>query len=152
MQRELDVFHRFVRKRGMRMTAERLALFEEIFSRHEHIDADRLYQEMERKGRKISRASVYRSLDLLADCGLVRKVRLDSRRSLYEHIHVGLQHDHLVCDECGRVVEFVNPKFRELQVELCMAHGFDPDTSSLQIVGSCLVCRRAREAQRRESA
>jgi Fur family ferric uptake transcriptional regulator len=143
VQRELDAFRRYIRDRGLRMTPERMALFEEIFSRHEHVDADRLYAEM---GRKISRASVYRNLDLLADSGLVRKHRLDRNRYLYEHIHVGLTHDHLVCQECGRVVEFVSPGMRELQRELARAHDFDPTAASVQIVGRCLVCKQAREA------
>lgn len=151
MHRELQAFHRYVRERGMRMTPERLALFEEIFSRHEHVDADRLHAEMERKGRKISRASVYRNLDLLAESGLVRKHRLDRHRYLYEHIHVGLSHDHLVCQECGRVVEFVSPAMRELQRELARAHDFDPDASSVHVVGRCLVCKQAREAAGGES-
>lgn len=152
MQRELDAFRRYVRDRGLRMTPERLALFEEIFSRHEHVDADRLHAEMERKGRKISRASVYRGLDLLAESGLVRKHRLDGNRYLYEHIHVGLTHDHLVCHECGRVVEFVSPGMRELQRELARAHDFDPASSSLQIVGRCLVCKQALEAVEGEAS
>jgi Fur family ferric uptake transcriptional regulator len=146
MQRELEVFRTYVRRRGMRMTPERMALFEEIFSRHEHVDADRLHAEMERNGRKISRASVYRNLDLLAESGLVRKHRLDRNRFLYEHIHVGFTHDHLVCQECGRVVEFVSPGIRELQRELARAHDFDPSAASVHIVGRCLVCKQAREA------
>lgn len=146
IERELQIFRDYVRRNGLRMTATRLALFDEIFTRHEHIDADRLYEEMRRKGRKISRASVYRNLDLLAACGLVRRYRLDQSRNLYEHIHAGLQHDHLVCRECGRLVEFVSPGIRALQRELCQAHGFDPADTSVQVVGRCITCKRAREA------
>jgi Fur family ferric uptake transcriptional regulator len=144
MQRELEVFRTYVRQRGMRMTPERMALFEEIFSRHEHVDADRLHAEMERNGRKISRASVYRNLDLLAESGLVRKHRLDRNRFLYEHIHVGLTHDHLVCQECGRVVEFVSPGIEAMQNEICRAHGFEPHVHSLQITGLCRDCASRR--------
>ncbi len=147
MDRELAVFQDFIRRRGLRMTGPRRSLFEEIFSRHEHVDADRLFSEMRRKGRRISRASVYRNLELLAACGLVRRVRLDRQRYLYEHIHVGLAHDHLVCQECGRVVEFVSGPMRALERELCRSHDFDPEAASLQIVGRCLVCKQAREAR-----
>ncbi len=149
MERERGLFRNYVRRQGLRMTPARLVLFEEIFSRHEHVDADRLLAELRRKGRRISRASVYRNLELLADCGLVRKVRLDRQRYLYEHIHLGLSHDHLVCQECGRVVEFVSGPIRALERELCRAHDFDPETVSLQIVGRCLVCKQAREARER---
>lgn len=151
MERELALFHDYVQRQGLRMTPARLALFDEIFSRHEHVDADRLLGDLRRKGRKISRASVYRSLELLADCGLVRKVRLDRQRYLYEHVHLGPTHDHLVCQECGRVVEFVSGAMRGLQRELCRAHDFDPEAASLQIVGRCLLCKKAREARERRS-
>ncbi len=151
MDRELGFFRSYVRRRGLRMTPARLALFEEIFSRHEHVDADRLLDELNRKGRRISRASVYRNLELLADCGLVRKVRLDRQRYLYEHLHAGPAHDHLVCQECGRVVEFASAAMRALEAELCRAHDFDPGAASLQIVGRCLVCKRSREARERRS-
>ncbi len=146
MIREASTFERFVRDRGLRMTAARRAVLEEIFSHHEHVDADRLHEAMRRKGLRVSRATVYRNLDLLAACGLVRKYRLDRHRVLYEHIHAGMEHDHMVCAECGRVVEFVNREMRSRQEELCRAHGFDHEDLSLQVVSCCLTCKKARES------
>jgi Fur family ferric uptake transcriptional regulator len=147
MQQEKTTFERYVRHRGLRMTPARRAVLEEIFSHHEHIDADRLHEAMARKGLAVSRATVYRNLDLLADCGLVRKYRLDRHRVLYEHIHAGMEHDHIVCRECGRVVEYLNTELRELQEEICRAHGFDPEDLTVQVVGCCLPCKRARQAR-----
>jgi Fur family ferric uptake transcriptional regulator len=148
MQRERTTFENFVRRRGLRMTSARRAVFEEIFSHHEHIDADRLHTSMQRKGLEVSRATVYRNLDLLADCGLVRKYRLDRHRVLYEHMHAGLEHDHLVCRECGRVVEFVHRDMRALQEDVCRAHGLDPTDFTVQVVGCCLTCKKARATRR----
>ncbi|HVR97014.1 MAG TPA: Fur family transcriptional regulator [Thermoanaerobaculia bacterium] len=141
--REREKFLQFLRSRGQRVTGERLALFDEIFSQHQHIDAEELLGAMKARGLKISRATVYRNLDLLVECGLVRKQRLGRNRFLYEHVHSGQQHDHLVCTGCGRVVEFVSPGIAALQAEICRAHGFAPAYHSLQITGLCNRCAGA---------
>jgi Fur family ferric uptake transcriptional regulator len=138
--REKEQFLRFLRGRGQRVTGERLALFDEIFSQHGHIDAEELLTAMKARGLKISRATVYRNLDLLVESGLARKSRLGSRGFLYEHMHAGQQHDHLVCTGCGRVVEFVSPGIAALQAEICRAHGFLPARHTLQITGLCNRC------------
>ena|ERR1700760_4092855 len=138
--REKEQFLRFLRNRGQRVTGERLALFDEIFSLHGHIDAEELLAAMKARGLKISRATVYRNLDLLVESGLARKQRLGSRGFLYEHMHAGQQHDHLVCTSCGRVVEFVSPGIVALQAEICRAHGFVAARHTLQIAGLCNRC------------
>jgi Fur family ferric uptake transcriptional regulator len=124
------------------MTGERLALFEAIYSQHGHIDATEILRSMRGAGSKISRATVYRNLELLVESGLVRRQRL-GRRLVYEHVHAGQRHDHLVCRRCGRVVEFVSPGIEALQREICRAHGFEPDDHSLQIQSLCLECSSA---------
>ena len=133
--REKQRFLQFLRDRGQRVTSERLALFDEIFSQHGHLDAEALLASMTARGLKISRATVYRNLDLLVECGMARKQRLGQSRFLYEHVHSGQQHDHLICTGCGRVVEFVSPGISALQSEICRAHGFVPKYHSLQISG-----------------
>ena len=150
MQREREQFLNFVRSRGMRVTAERLALLEEIYEHHEHIDADALLESLQAKGQKISRATVYRNLELLVECGLVRKQRLGHDRFLYEHVHPGQRHDHLVCRECGRVVEFVSPGIAALQAEICRAYKFDPGQFTLQIHSLCNDCS-ARQSRQEET-
>jgi Fur family ferric uptake transcriptional regulator len=141
--REKEQLLQYLRGRGQRVTAERLALFDEIFSQHGHIDAEELLAAMKARGLKISRATVYRNLDLLVESGLARKQRLGSRGFLYEHMHFGQQHDHLVCTGCGRVVEFVSPGIAALQGEICRAHGFVPARHTLQISGLCNACAEA---------
>lgn len=150
--REKQQFLQFLRSRGQRVTGERLALFDEVFSQHGHIDAEALLGSMKARGLKISRATVYRNLDLLVECGLARKQRLGSRGFLYEHIHPGQQHDHLVCTGCGRVVEFVSPGIVALQAEICRAHGFVPTRHSLQIAGLCNRCAEGESARADASA
>lgn len=137
---ELDQFLTVLRQNGHRITSERLRLFREVYSHHQHIDAEALLGSMKERGLKISRATLYRNLDLLAEYGFVKKYRLGGNRFLYEHVHAGQRHDHLVCRDCGRVVEFVSPAIEALQREICRAHRFDPDDHTLQIHGRCLDC------------
>jgi len=129
------------------MTPERLALFDEIFEQHGHIDAEQILEAMQAGGSKISRATVYRNLELLVECGLVRKHRMGGRRHLYEHLHRGQRHDHLVCRHCGKVVEFVSPGIEALQREILRAHGFSNTEHSLQILGLCTGCEELHEAE-----
>ena len=112
---ERKQFVDFLRDNGHRVTQERLTLFDEIFTLHGHIDAEELLESMVERGQKISRATVYRNLDLLVECGLVLKHRLGRRRYVFEHVHTGQRHDHLVCSDCGRVAEFVSPGIAALQ-------------------------------------
>lgn len=142
-RREKESFLSFLRERRQRVTAERLALLDEVFRQHGHIDAEHLLASARARGLKISRATVYRNLDLLVASGLARKQRLGRRRFLYEHVHGGQRHDHLVCTICGRVVEFLSPGIAALQSEICRAHGFVPSTYSLQINGLCQACAAA---------
>lgn len=149
IQHEREQFLSFLRRGGHRVTEERRALFDEVFSRHGHLDAEQLLDALQQRGVKISRATVYRNLELLVEAGLVQKHRLGRNRYLFEHIHPGQRHDHLVCRSCGRVVEFVSPGIAALQREICRAHDFAPDASELQISSLCSACA---EAERDEVA
>ncbi|MEM7586373.1 MAG: Fur family transcriptional regulator [Acidobacteriota bacterium] len=145
---ERDQYIALLRDKGHRVTPERLALFKEVYSQHGHLDAEALLGSIQEQGLKVSRATLYRNLDLMADLGFVRKYRLGTSRFQYEHVHAGQRHDHLVCTECGRVAEFVSPGIVAMQREICRAHGFDPDEHTLQLHSICLDCRKQRDARR----
>ena len=144
--REEEQFLEFLRSRGLRATAERRALIREIFAQHGHIDADSILQAMHGRGLAISRATVYRNLELLVQAGLAHKVRLSGRSYLYEHVHLGQRHDHMACRCCGRMVEFVSPGITALLGEICRAHGFEGRQNQLQILGICRGCADAERA------
>ena len=107
---ERRLFIDYLGRKRLKITRERTALFDEVFSAHRHFDADDLVVRMHDKGKKISRATVYRTLELLFECGLVGRVRLNEEKYRYERLHRGEHHDHLVCTGCGRVIEFVEPR------------------------------------------
>jgi Fur family ferric uptake transcriptional regulator len=144
--RERRIFVDSLRERGMRVTAERLALLDEIFAQHGHLDAEQLFARMKSHGLKISRATVYRILELLVESGLARKYRMGRDRYLYEHVHPGQTHDHITCRSCGQVVEFVSPSIAALLGEICKAHGFVEGEQALQVMGLCRICAAGDEA------
>jgi len=138
--REEEEFVGFLRSRGLRATAERRALIREIFAQHGHFDADSILAAVRHRSLEISRATVYRNLELLVQAGLAHKVRLNGRSYLYEHLHSGQRHGHMACRHCGRMVEFVSPGITALLGEICRAHGFEGRQSQLQILGLCRSC------------
>ena len=144
-ERERKEFVEYIRGRGMRVTPERMALLDEVYRQHGHIDAEEILDGLRASGAKVSRATVYRNLDLLVECGLVQRQRLGRNRLLYEHVHAGQQHDHLACRRCGRVVEFVSPSIQAMLNEICRAHGFSREDRQLQIFGLCEGCVEAPE-------
>lgn len=136
--REKEDFVGWLRARGQRVTRERLVLLDEIFARHEHLDADSVLASLQARGAKTSRATVYRNLALLVEAGFVRRTRLTADRWVYEHVHRGQAHDHLVCEDCERVIEFVSPGVRAMLGEIARAHGFVASRHALQLYGRCL--------------
>lgn len=142
IQREIDRFQGFLEGNGLKLTSERIALLREIFSIHYHFEADELLFKMKQKGVKISRATIYRSLDLLVKCGMVRRVHLGEDHYHYEHVSKDDHHDHLICTGCGGVTEFHDPLLVELQLEICRRKKFTPTFHNLQILGVCDHCQK----------
>ena len=150
---ERRVFTEFLKKKGLKTTRERTALFDEIFSAHRHFDAEDLVIRMRERGTKISRATIYRTLEILHGCGLVGRVRLNEEKYRYERLKRGEHHDHLVCTSCGKVVEFVDRAIEKRQDAVCRAHDFRATAHSHQIWGLCGACRaRAGKGGNRKGA
>jgi Fur family ferric uptake transcriptional regulator len=150
---ERRVFTEFLKKKGLKTTRERTALFDEIFSAHRHFDAEDLVIRMRERGTKISRATIYRTLEILHDCGLVGRVRLNEEKYRYERLKRGEHHDHLVCTSCGKVVEFIDRAIEKRQDAVCRAHDFRATAHAHQIWGLCGACRaRAGKSGNRKGA
>ena len=136
--------------RGHRVTSERLALFDEIFAQHGHIDAEELLGAMKAR---VAQDLARHRLPQPRPAGRVRpgaQAAAGRNRFLYEHVHAGQRHDHLVCTGCGRVVEFVSPGIAALQAEICRAHGFSTPSTPCRSAVSATPARRS--VRRRPSA
>jgi Fur family ferric uptake transcriptional regulator len=134
-QRAQKLFIQYLRENNLKVTQERLALLDEIFATSEHLDADELLARMKVKQRKVSRATVYRTLDLLVQCGLVRKSRLGREHYYYEKMEPGGGHHHMVCTATGKIIEFWDSDLDERLRRICQDHKFRPAFISIQIQG-----------------
>lgn len=140
-------FEQYLRNRNLRMTPERRSVLEVILSREGHFDAEELLVFLRRRHKQVSRATLYRTLDHLRGAGLVKKHRFGRGHALFEHVYGKSHHDHMVCDRCGEVIEFVNDEIEQLQEEVCRRHGFRSTNHVMQIFGVCGTCQE-KEAKR----
>ncbi len=145
VDREIERFQGFLRDQGLKLTSERIGLLREIFATHYHFEADELLSRMKEKDVKISRATVYRTLELLVKSGMVRRVHLGEDHYHYERVSGDSHHDHLICTTCGGVIEFHDDALEKRQLEICEKKKFTPTFHNLQILGVCEKCRRRGE-------
>ena len=143
MKRAEKFFVQYLRDNNLKVTKERLMLLEELFNSSGHLDADSLLFQLRNQSKHVSRATIYRTLDLLVQCGLARKSRLGREHYVYERVTPGKRHDHMVCTGCGRIIEFYDSDLDERQRDVCLQHSFRPSFYSLQIQGLCAECQRS---------
>ena len=138
-----DILLRHLRSMGnLRSTASRVAVLDAVLDSQGHFDAESLYYRMISTGTRISKATVYNTLDLLKDCGLVSKYRFAENSSRYEKAFGRPHHHHLICLKCGDIIEFVNEKLERIQDEVCREKRFESQSSTLQIFGTCPKCAK----------
>jgi Fur family transcriptional regulator, ferric uptake regulator len=142
-----DKFREFLEIRGEKLTEPRRVLVRHIFSSHKHFDADELVADLHKAELRVSRSTVYRTLRLLVEAGLLRELRL-TNRTAYEHEYGYPSHDHLHCTECNAVVEFRNDEIRNLRETISREHGFRAVEHRFIITGVCFKCSRARSPRR----
>lgn len=140
MSLEEKKFKNYLQKRGLKFTPQRKTILREVFSTHKHFRADDIFLRVTQKRTCISRASVYRTIELLVKSGLLRQVISGEKHRHYEHTFGHDHHDHLFCLGCGKVIEFKRERIEKLQEEVCRQHGFKPLEHRLQILGYCNKC------------
>jgi Fur family ferric uptake transcriptional regulator len=137
---EIHYFETYLRSKKLKLTSERVKILATIFGKNTHFNAEGLHTELKQQGQSVSRATIYRTLDLLVQCDLVRKNSLGSTHANYEAVLEDKHHDHLICLNCNRIIEFYRLNLERLQEEICCEQKFKPLHHSLQIFGLCLDC------------
>ena len=123
--RHIDILKNVLKSERLRYTKQRQIIWDEIRSSAEHRDAEEIYFQIKKKNKiKVSRATVYRTVDVLVKNNLVRKMELGDGRALYEHKFDELHHDHIICVESGKIIEFYNEELEKLQEEIVKEHGY----------------------------
>ena len=150
MTRAVQTFAEYLSSKDLKLTKERRAVLEELFLHTGHLEAEELAHNL-RKKKSASRATIYRTLDLLVESGIVRRVDLGHGPSHYEleldHPH----HAHMICLECGKVLEFSDKAIEEDLNRLCKRSGFEPRSHRFQIFGYCRACSKVDKEARREA-
>ena len=133
----VDIFSSYLEGNGFRKTPERFAILEEIYKRDDHFDAEALYIHMKTQNYRVSRATVYNTLEILVNCDLVKKHQFGKNLAQYEKSYGYKQHDHLICENCGKVLEFCDPRIQQIKNMMGDLLNFEITHHSLNLYGRC---------------
>lgn len=144
-KKEREVFNEHIQKAGLRRTTQREVIMEVFLRTEEHLTSEDLYWLVQKEDPSVGHTTVYRTLKLLTEAGLAREVRFGDNKTYYEHHFEHQHHDHMICTDCGKVIEFFSAEIESLQDQMADNFGFRPTHHSLRMWGVCSDCQKLAE-------
>jgi Fur family transcriptional regulator, ferric uptake regulator len=145
MTEEQEVFLKHIQKKGLKRTSQRELILDVFLRTEAHLSSEDLYRLVQNEDPSVGQTTVYRTLKLLTEAGLAREVRFGDGRTHYEHNYKHQHHDHMICSECGKIIEFFSAELEALQDAMAAKHRFEITQHLLRIIGICAECRRTRK-------
>ena len=139
---EKEILLEHIQKAGLRRTGQRDLILEIFLRTEEHLTSEDLYWLVQKEDQSVGHTTVYRTLKLLTEAGLAREVRFGDNKTYYEHHYNHQHHDHMICTECGKVIEFFSADIEDLQDQMADKFGFRPTHHSLRMWGVCEDCQK----------
>ena len=131
----------YIQHGGGRVTETRRLILEAIYETHNHFSGDDIFIRLNEKGYEVSRASIFRTLPLLVEAGLLRESISNERHKHYEHTWGHTHHEHLICNECCQVMEFYDSNLENVLKEVADRYGYSISDHKIEIYGICPECR-----------
>jgi Fur family transcriptional regulator, ferric uptake regulator len=152
MTEEQEVFLQHIQKQGLKRTGQRDLILDVFLRTEGHVSGEDLYRLVHEQDSTVGQTTVYRTLRLLTEAGLAREVRFGDGRAHYEHNYKHQHHDHMICSECGKIIEFYSPELEAIQDKMAAKHKFELTSHLLRMIGVCASCRRQESERKNEGA
>lgn len=136
----IAVFNDYLRHQGLKNTSQRMRILETFLGSKSHYSTEDLYLKLRKDHSKIGYATVHRTLKLFAECGIATELNFGDGQTRYEPLNIDQHHDHLVCVDCGEIIEFSEPRIEKLQEQVAAQYGFKIKSHRHELYGLCSRC------------